>query len=100
MDDEGRGLDARLLRVRGVKDLDLVTVTLSPAQIHPQQHLGEVSRVDATSLRTDGDDSLTLVVLTGQQRTNLESVDILTKLGRLTRRLRQGLCVIAVSCEL
>ena len=75
-------------------------MTLGPTQVHPQQHLGEVSRVDATSLRTDGDDRLTLVILPGQQGANLESVDLLAKLGCLARRLRQGLRVIAISCEL
>ena len=39
---EGHGLQPRLLGVGGVEDLDGVVVTLGPAGVHAQEHLGEV----------------------------------------------------------
>jgi hypothetical protein len=50
-------------------------VPLGPAQVHPQQHRGEIRRVDPTGLGSDGDQGVALVVLPGEQRAHLESID-------------------------
>ena len=63
VDRELGGLDARLLGVGHLVDLDAVLVLLGPARVHPHQHLGEVGGVDATGARADRHDRLALVVL-------------------------------------
>ena len=54
-----------------------VAVPLGPAQVHAQQHLGEVGGVDATGAGADGHDGLALVVLPRQQRADLELAQVL-----------------------
>ena len=75
MDREGGRLQAGLLGVGGVEDLDGVLVLLGPAQVHPHQHLGEVGGVDAAGAGADGDQRLAGVVLAGQQGADLERLD-------------------------
>ena len=53
VDGERRRLEAGLLGVGGVEDLDRVVVLLGPAGVHPHQHLGEVRRVDPTGAGAD-----------------------------------------------
>ena len=97
LDLEGRGLDPRLLRVGGVVDLGGVVVPLGPAQVHPQQHGGEVGRVDAAGLGADGDQGLALVVLPRQQGAHLERLDGLLQRRQLASRPRPGLAASASS---
>ena len=40
LDLEGGGLDARVLRVRGVENVNRIVVALGPTEIHPHEHLG------------------------------------------------------------
>ena len=63
LDLERRRLDAGLFGVGRVEDVDRVVVPLGPAQVHPQQHLGEVGGVDAAGLGADRDQCLARVVL-------------------------------------
>ena len=90
LDLEGGRLDAGLFRVGRVVDLGGVAVTLRPAQIHPHQHLGEVRRVDAAGLGADGDQGFALVVLAGQQGTDLLRVDLLLQARRALPAPRPG----------
>ena len=53
VDREGGRLQAGLLGVGGLEDLDGVVVLLGPADVHPHQHLGEVGGVDATGAGAD-----------------------------------------------
>ena len=59
---EGGALDARLLAVLPVEQLDLVAVALGPAQVHAQQHLGPVLRLGAAGAGMDRQDRAALVV--------------------------------------
>jgi hypothetical protein len=58
-------------------------VALRPPQVHPQQHLGEVGRVHPTGTRPDGHESLTRVVLTGEEGAHLHLLDRLVQAGHL-----------------
>ena len=76
LDLEGDRLDAGLLGVGRVVDLERVVVPLGPAAVHAQQHLGPVGRVDAAGLAVDGDERLAGVVLAGEQGADLEAGDV------------------------
>ena len=80
---EGGRLEPGLLGVRGVVDLGRVAVPLRPAQVHPQQHLGEVGRVHAAGAGPDGDQRLAGVVLAGEQGADLHLLDGLGQRGDL-----------------
>ena len=58
VDLEGDRLQARLLGVGGVENLDGVLVPLGPAGVHAQEHLGEVGGVHTAGARADGDDGV------------------------------------------
>ncbi len=75
VDLERRGLDARALGVGRVHDLHGILVALGPAQVHAQQHLGEVGGVVSARTRADRDDRGALVVLAVEQGLHLELVD-------------------------
>ena len=77
-----------------------VAVPLGPAQVHPQQHLGEVGGVDAAGLGADGDQRLARVVLAGQQGADLERVDRLAQRGQLGVGLGDGARVVLVLGQL
>jgi len=84
---DGRALDAGFFRVAHVEHLHGVVVLLGPAQVHAQQHLGEVGRVDAAGAGTDGDDRRTHVEFAVEQRVHLEVAEHL----RDAREFRGGL---------
>src|SRR5699024_7085957 len=48
VDDEGRGLNTRLLRIGDVVDIRLVAVLFGPAGVHAQLHLRPVRGIHAT----------------------------------------------------
>jgi hypothetical protein len=99
LDLEGGRLDAGLLGVGGVVDLCVVAVPFRPAQVHPQQHLGEVGGVDPAGLRADGDHRLPLVVFAGQQGTDLLGLDLLAQGDELRLGLGVGLRVLVAELE-
>ena len=66
VDLEGDRLQARLLCVRGVEDLDGIVVPLGPPGVHAQEHLGEVGGIHAAGARADGDDGVARIVLATQ----------------------------------
>jgi hypothetical protein len=80
VDDEGRGLDARLLRVGDVVDLDLVAVLLRPAGVHAHEHLGPVRGVHTAGGGADVHHGLAVVVLAGEHGGDLQRVDRLLEL--------------------
>ena len=90
LDREGGRLDAGLLGVGDVVDLDRVLVPLGPAQVHAHEHLGEVGGVDTAGLRADGHQRLAGVVLAGQQGADLELVDLLAQRDQLALGLGQA----------
>ena len=100
MDGEGGRLEAGLLGVGGVEDLDGVLVALGPARVHPHQHLGEVGGVDATGAGADRDQRLAGVVLAGEQGADLEGLDGLVDLAELGLGLGQRVGVALLLREL
>ena len=100
MDGEGGRLEAGLLGVGGVEDLDGVLVLLGPARVHPHQHLGEVRGVDATGAGADGDQRLAGVVLAGEQGADLERLDGLLDPGQLALGVGERVGVALLLAEL
>ena len=84
MDLEGDRLQARLLGVGGVENLDGVLVPLGPAGVHAQEHLGEVGGVHTAGAGADGDDGVAGVVLAAEQRADLQVGEVLAD-GRQVR---------------
>ena len=100
VDLEGRRLDAGLFGVGRVHDRDGVLVLLGPAQVHAQQHLGEVGRVHPPGAGADRDDRGALVVLAVEQRLHLELADDVLELRELVARLFGGVLVVHLVGEL
>ena len=73
---ERRALQARFFGVGGVEHLGRPAVTLSPAQIHAQQHFGPVGGVDPARTGRQLHDRLAGVVLPRQQGAYLERLDL------------------------
>ena len=90
---ERRRLQAGLLGVGGVEDLDGVLVALGPPGVHPHQHLGEVGGVHAAGAGADRDDRLAGVVLPGEEGADLELVHQLVQLLQLGLVLGGGFLV-------
>ncbi len=76
LDDEGGGKDARLLAQVDVVYLQGEAPALDPALVHAQQHLGPVLGVGAPVLGVHLADGVELVVLAGEQRAELELVEL------------------------
>ena len=93
VDGERGRLEPGLFGVGRVEDLDRVLVLLGPADVHPHQHLGEVGGVDAAGPGTDGQQGVADVVLTGEQRADLERLDELVEPRELVLGLGQRLGV-------
>src|SRR5262249_33286751 len=74
---EGRALDARAFPRLQLEQLGLEAAPLGPAEIHAQQHLGPVLRLEATRTRMDLDDGVAGVVLAAQQLLELQRVEAL-----------------------
>ena len=70
-----RAVDARLLVVLAVEQLDVVVVLLGPGDVHPQEHLGPVVGVGAAVAGIDGEDGRVGVERAAQQGLDLELVD-------------------------
>ena len=96
---EGGGLDARLFGVGGVHDLGLEAVTLAVAQVHAQQHLREVGRVDAAGTGADGHHGGTFVIFAVKQGLNLHLVEILLDLADFALRLVQRVLIALLVAE-
>jgi hypothetical protein len=67
-------------------------VLLSPADVHPHQHLGPVGGVHPAGTGADADQGLALVVLPRQQGADFECLDF--GLQRLQFRIGLGQCVL------
>ena len=72
LDEDGGGLDARLIAGLVVHELIGVAVALSPAGIHPVEHLRPVLGLGAACSGVEGEDGVVGVVLAGQQRCQTE----------------------------
>ena len=94
LDREGGRLDAGLLRVLGVEDVEPEVVALGPAGVHAQQHLGPVLRVDPARTRVDLHQGVALVVVAGQQRADLELLDRAAERGQRGLDLGQQVLVL------
>ena len=68
-------------------------MTVCPTQVHPHQHLSEISRVHPSRLRTDRDQGIAFVVLARQQGTNLQRLDLRGQRGEVAPNLLEGALV-------
>ena len=75
-------------------------MTLGPAQVHAQQHLGEVGGVVAAGAGADRDDRGPIVVFAVEEGLHLELADDVLKLGDLLARLVGGVLVVHLLREL
>ena len=73
--ERGRG-DAGLGPGRHLVELDVEAAALGPAQVHAQQHVGPVLGVGPALAGLDLADGVGLVVLAGEQRAQLELVEV------------------------
>ena len=67
-------LDAGLLAFGESSTLDLVTVSLSPAEIHPQQHVGPVLRLGATRAGVNREQRRATIIWTAELKLKLEAL--------------------------
>ncbi len=73
---------------------------LGPAEVHPQEHLGEVGCIHAARTGADGDHRRTRIVLAAQQGLHLEVAERLLQRLQLDARLvRRLLVALTVGCE-
>src|SRR5262249_7322424 len=87
-DGERRALEPRALARLILEQLLLVAAPLAEAQVHPQQHLGPVLRLEPARAGMDLDDGVAPVVLAAEELLELELVerrghggDLLTELA-------------------
>ena len=100
LDLEGGGLQPGLFGVGGVHDGGRVAVAFGPAQVHPQQHFGEVRGVHAAGAGADGDDGFALVEFAGQQGYDLEFLQRLADRLQFVGGFAHGVGVILVLAQL
>ena len=70
-DDEGDALEAGLLPARLVDDLGLEVVVLGPLQVHAQEHLDPVLRLDPALTDRDRHDRVVVRVGIGEEQVQL-----------------------------
>ena len=66
---------------RHLVDLDGEAAPLGPAQVHAQEHVGPVLRVGAARAGVDRADRVAVVVLAGEQRAQLQRVELTAERG-------------------
>ena len=93
-------LDARFLGVRRIHHLGLEPVALAVAQVHAQQHLGEIGGIHATRAGADRHDRGTLVIFAVQQRLDLHVIQLLGDGADLGLSLAQRIGVSLLLSEL
>ncbi len=76
LDRERRGAEPGFGARRHLVDLGGETAPFRPAQVHAQQHVGPVLRVGAARAGVDRADRVAVVVLTGEQRAQLQRVEL------------------------
>jgi hypothetical protein len=100
LDRQCGALEAGLVALLRLVDLDLEAAALEPAQIHAQQHLGPVLRLGAAGARVDGEDGAALVVLATEEAQLLASLQVGLESRDAAHELLQELVVDAVAAQL
>ena len=77
LDEDGGGLDARLIAGLVVHELIGVAVALRPAGIHPVEHLRPVLGLGAACSGVEGEDGVVGIVFTAEQRRQPALADLL-----------------------
>ena len=88
LDEEGRALDAGLLAVGDVDELDLEAVLLRPARVHAQEHCRPVLALGAAGAGMDLDVGVVRIGLAGEQGLDLPPLGLGLHLA--DRRLALG----------
>ena len=94
LDQEGGGLDPRLLPRRDLQQLDLEAALLGPSHLHPQQHLGPVLSVGPPRPGVDRDERVARVVAAGEEALLLELLQALLNAADLVLELARDLGVL------
>src|SRR5581483_2070361 len=109
---ERGALDPRAFAGLLLEDLRLVPAPLRPAQVHPQQHLGPVLRLETARTGVDLDDRAAGVVLAAEELLELELVGVVLHLSEprlelgervpvaLLRQLEEHLRLVGALAEL
>ena len=71
-----------------------------PAQVHTQQHLGEIGGIDAAGAGTNGDHGGTCVVLAVHEGLDLHVDEVLIELFEIVDGLVHGILVVFLRTEL
>src|SRR5579862_1334171 len=87
LDGERRALDARTLAGLLLEQLRPEAAPLAPTEIHPQQHLGPVLRLEAAGAGMDLDDPVAGIVLAAEELVQLEGRDVALDLVELLAEL-------------
>ena len=74
-------LHAHLITGLIVQDLDLIAVSLTPAGIHSEQHIGPIQSLGSTRSGIDIHNCAEFILVTAQHITQLESLDMLCGKG-------------------
>src|SRR5438552_2481332 len=94
-DREGGALETRTLTGLELDELDAEAAALAPAEVHAQQHLGPVLRLEPAGAGVDLDDRVAAVVLAAEEAEELElgeaMLDLLDLRGELAERLGRAL---------
>ena len=83
LDSDRRGLHPCFTAFQYVKDVDLEAVSLRPAGIHTVEHLVPVLGLGAAGSGVEIEDSVVLIVLAGEQRSQRQSIHLVGERGKL-----------------
>jgi hypothetical protein len=92
--------DSRFLARLQVQDLRAVTVSLGPAQIHPEHHFRPVAGVRAAGAGVHRDDRVRGVVFAAEQLPELGGVDLALRVAELLLRLHPRRRVVGLGGQL
>ena len=100
LDHDGRALDAGLVAVEIVHELDGVAVALGPHVVHTVEHARPVLRLGAACAGVEGEDGVVRVILAGQQRFEPHGFERLLKGLELALEVGQHRVVVLLNGHL
>ena len=100
LDRDGSGLDAGLVAFLIVQDLIDKAVALSPAGVHPVEHLGPVLGLGAAGAGVELQNSIGVVVLAGEQGGHPGLLHPFLQLGKLAFQFLQNVGVVLLLAHL
>src|SRR5205823_4305530 len=71
-DQQGRRLNSHFFARLNINRLRFETVTLDPALVHSQKHIGPITRFGTTGARVNGEKGVSEIVFAGKKLAQLE----------------------------